>query len=949
MIRLQLLGTLALTSDEDADAAQVLAHGKRVALLSYLALAQPRGFHRRDRLYALLWPDADTERARNSLRQAVHQLRRVLGTAAVVNRGDDELGLAPDALACDALELERAVEQGRHAEAVALYGGELLAGFHVTGARDFGDWLDGERERLRDLATQAAWAHAEDLARGGDPGGGVRVARIAAGWRPFNETANRRLIELLDRLGDTAGALRAYDAFAERLRTELESAPSEATAALVRDIRARSPVLPPPPTWAVPETSEPPERPVRRWRPGVFYAAGVLTVLAIAMWQGGRRARAVRADPSRLTVFPFAVRGSAALGYLGDGMVDLLSAKFEGAAGLHAIDPRSVISAVAARGDTAAPDLAAYGRIAGQLGAGRFIVGDLVQVGSGVQLSATLHDVADGRTITSASVTGTAAGLFELVDGLTGRLLAGLTGGRDTTLTRLAALTTHSLPALQAFLEGEQALRAGRDRRAADAFREATTLDTGFALAHYRLALVATWVSLRDVPIPAVRAAAAARHAQRLTPLVRDLLGAFQAYKEVRAEDAERMYLAVTEAHPDNVEAWFMLGETRFHYNTFRGRSAMEAWPAFQRVLALDPTNAHAAIHLARLAAQAGRFDELDSLAAGYLARYQDAERALEMRALVAYARNDSTERATIAAAAREADPLVVLSLLQAAAQYAQNFDAAGDLAPRFAGAMADASTRTVGRRTLSALPLAGGRLNREPVARLLGSAVEEDWLLESAALVAADPLFPAPRLWIAAVRDRVAARRPYRALMPPLARPEPRYGPLAQAYLLGLLSVRLGDSVAVQRHLMDLTRSGGGGEPGASLAAGVRAELARTRGDPSGALRELAAFAVDSIPWSRRPMNWGSRERFLRAEVLHALGRDTEALPWYESMQGEHETVYLAATQLREGEIYERLKAPKLAAFHYTRFIRMWKDCDPELQPLVERARGALARLRPS
>jgi DNA-binding SARP family transcriptional activator len=47
----------------------------------------------------------------------------------------------------------------------------------------------------------------------------------------------RRSIEMLVRLGDRAGALRAYDDFANRLRKELESDPSPETVRLMESIR----------------------------------------------------------------------------------------------------------------------------------------------------------------------------------------------------------------------------------------------------------------------------------------------------------------------------------------------------------------------------------------------------------------------------------------------------------------------------------------------------------------------------------------------------------------------------------------------------------------------------------------------------------------------------------------------------------------------------------------
>jgi serine/threonine-protein kinase len=951
MIRLQVLGTLSLVIDGKGDGGDVLAHAKRVALLSYLLLAQPRGFHRRDRLYALLWPEADTERARNSLRQAVHQLRRTLGTDAVLNRGDEEIGLAPDLFFCDALALENAVADGSVSEAVGLYGGELLSSFHVPGAREFTEWLETERVRLRDLATQAAWTHAEDLARAGDPAEASRVARRAASWQPLDELNHRRLIEMLDQLGDAAGALRAYDAFAERLRTELDVEPSEQTASVVRAIRERSPVLPPPPTWAVPSPREAAET-RRGWGSGALYAAGVLTALVIAgVWQSGRRPPEPPPDPSRVMVFPFTIRGAAELSYLGAGMVDLLSAKLEGASGLHAIDPRSVISAMARLPDSLPPDLPALANLARGLGAGRFILGDLTQAGSQIQLSAALHDVGAEHEV-NASVLGVASGdgVFDMVDGLSGRLLAGLTTGPDTALTRIAAVTTTSLPALKMFLEGEQDLRAGRDIRAAQAYREATRLDSTFALAQYRLALVATWVSLPDVPDPAERAVLAARYAQRLTPLVRDLVTAYQAYKEVRIEDAERIYRAVTEAHPDNVEAWFMLGETWFHYNPLRGRSPMESRAAFRKVLELDPSNTHATIHLARLAAADGRFEELDSLSTGYFAQHGEAERALEMRALVAYSHDDPPGMAAIAKEVNDADEYVLMSVLQAAVHYAHNFDAGADLAHRYTAPVAGRTSRVYGHRVLTQLPLAGGRLERDVAVRLLGNALDSDWLLESEALFAADPVFPVSKGWIAAVRDSVAARRNYPTLLSTLPSPEPKYGSLMQTYLLGLLSVRLGDSVGVVKALAGLadTHDPRFSSAASNLAIGLRAEVARSRGDLAGALRELDHLAWDfGVPLLDRPVRWAMHERFLRAELLHQLRRDPEALALYESFTGSYDLTYMAVAQLRQGEIYEHMKQKGPAAFHYGRFVGMWKDCDPELRPLLLHAKEALERVR--
>src|SRR5256712_13998225 len=89
MIELRLLGRLTLTSADGRDVRALLGQPRRLALLAYLAAATPPGFHRRDSLLALFWPELDQEHARAALRQALHVVRDTLGTDAVASRGDE--------------------------------------------------------------------------------------------------------------------------------------------------------------------------------------------------------------------------------------------------------------------------------------------------------------------------------------------------------------------------------------------------------------------------------------------------------------------------------------------------------------------------------------------------------------------------------------------------------------------------------------------------------------------------------------------------------------------------------------------------------------------------------------------------------------------------------------------------------------------------------------------
>ena len=159
------LGALELHAESGVEQTGVLSGQKLVALLAYLSLARPHGLHRRDTVVGLLWGELDQERARAALRHAVYRLRRALGADAIVNRGDEDIGVDPAVIRCDAAEFEALIAAGSVAEATALYRGDLLPGFFVAGAPEFERWLDGERARLRTLASSSAWTHAARCAR----------------------------------------------------------------------------------------------------------------------------------------------------------------------------------------------------------------------------------------------------------------------------------------------------------------------------------------------------------------------------------------------------------------------------------------------------------------------------------------------------------------------------------------------------------------------------------------------------------------------------------------------------------------------------------------------------------------------------------------------------------------------------------------------------------------
>ena len=239
MTRLHVLGTVDLRGKDGRPVEAVLCQPKRLALLAYLAAAAPRGFHRRDKLVALLWPELDNERARGALNQAVYMLRRALGPSALISMGGEAIALRDDALWCDAAGFDAAIEQGRPEEALELYRGDLLDGLFVPNAAEFERWVEGERTRLRGRAAQAGWTLAELHAARGEASEAIECARRAVALDPADEPSLRRLVELMDRLGDRTGALRVHDEFTARLRADYDLEPSAETHAMMEALRSR--------------------------------------------------------------------------------------------------------------------------------------------------------------------------------------------------------------------------------------------------------------------------------------------------------------------------------------------------------------------------------------------------------------------------------------------------------------------------------------------------------------------------------------------------------------------------------------------------------------------------------------------------------------------------------------------------------------------------------------
>lgn len=1003
-IQLRVLGATDLRSADGEPLRRILTQPKRTALLVYVALARPRGYQRRERLLLRFWPEAATDRGRSALRLALHHLRRELGESVLLNRGDDEVGFADGSLRCDAVDFEAAVQQGRYAEALELYRGPLMAGFELDGAAEWDDWLGAERARLARLASSAATALAARAEADEDAGAELRWRRAAVELDADDEVALRALLIALDAAGNRAGALAAYEAFCRRMRAGFDSEPAAETAKLAQTIRDRRPasvpvrpaapielpvhedapdavhltataeapatdpqaVHPPLPasgpaqaqTAAAPMDASFARGVRRRWR-AVLAGVAVLACAAVA-WPALRGGAG--GDDSvvatRVAVLPFSVRTGAPHTYLGEGMADLVSVRLDGTGELTTVDPHALLSFLRSRGDDQT-SLEAGRRAAGRFGAGRFILGTVIEAGGRLHLTAGVYG-ADGRRLARAEVADLKEdSLFDAVDGLVRTLVAEGMDAPPEQLDRTAALTTQSLPALKAYLAGERAFRKGAFKRAAEQFALAVQGDSSFALASYRLSVAQDWAA-QDGSVAAARAM---RLANRLSTSDQQLLRARLAFRTGSAVTAEQLLRSLVAERPDNVEAWNELGEVLHHRAMWRGRSLTTARPAWEQVIALDSSNVNARLHLAYIAALQGRRTELDSLARSVAELSPAHESLTRTRAVRAFALDDEKGQAIAidtlraqSAAPRDANDLPAWGAAWRTADFLGDPEAGLRIAALMTESDRGAQSRLVGYTTRAHMQMARGRWRDARVQVDSAARIDRDYAVRTWAFLAA--FFPA-----ALPADEV--RRAYADLA---ASPVPRalgtggvvdeergrYPAARHQYVLGALAVRMGDAAEAGRRaaaLAAMVDTTAAGRFARHLNAQLRARVRAAARDVPGALQLVQSGWPEPVPelFVKDDSYSTVADRFFRARLLAASGRDAEALAWFGSLPEDisRGIMFPTAAEEDQARILERMGRRREAAGHYARFAQRWRQAEPELLPAVRAAQQRAEALR--
>src|SRR5690606_31649937 len=360
----------------------------------------------------------------------------------------------------------------------------------------------------------------------------------------------------------------------------------------------------------------------------------------------------------------------------------------------------------------------------------------------------------------------------------------------------------------------------------------------------------------------------------------------------------------------------------------------------WERTLALratDEGDIGALIHLARIAAAEGDTKALRRLTGRILDDGLPADDpiALEARALAVFGLGSDGGRRDIMAELGGATPSTIAEIAKSVAVFVQDLEAAAALVDFLTGSSGDRAT-VAGHTVMQAqIDAARGDI-RAATTRLRTDALPADRAAELLAAFALALPATVADAEIASLPDAIE-RPPANAFVGPgmdFLASDGIYPP-RRLYLLGQLSLRLGDVTAADRYAVALER--GTGRTGmdtryfSDYGRLLRAEIARACGHPARALEALGEPGIPAAATLPHILDHPkAHERWLRAELLRDLGRHDEALAWYATFPDPpgYDLAYLAAAHLRQAQIFEARGDSRAAALHRER-LRSIRDRD--------------------
>lgn len=616
MYRLRALGGLSLERNK-APVDDVATQRKSLALLAALAV---HGTMSRDRLMALLWPESEAARARGSLKQAIHQLRRMLAEPELL-LGTTELRLNPDRVESDVQLFRDALRRGDTDAAIAFYQGPFLDGVHVDGSTEFERWVDGCRDDLASQFRGALEAQAVAAEARGDRVAAVAWWRRLQGADPLSSRVALLLMKALEEAGDPASAVRHARLHDTLLREELGIAPDAAVAELAARLAATSAAAPPASTAEIRPAGQPrspvlpagsspvlaaeaagvahsrpaptraPRRRVRQMVLGTTLlaaigAAGTLRFIGPAT-SGASAESQERGVVASVAVLPLVdMSAENDLAYLADGIAEEILNMLADIPGLR-VPARTSSFHFRGRNEPVR-------EIAAALGVDHLLEGSLRRDGNIIRVTAQLIDATEDRHIWSQTFDSEFGNVFAMQEEIA-RAVAGVlrvrlaSGGVGAPPRAEVAPAAHDL-----YLRG---LFHWNRRSAPDLllalrfFDEATQIDPAFARAWAGLALVYAVIPIGFTPpIPMAESRSRMEHAAERALALEPTLAEVHAARGLayhfawRWQDAEREFLRAIELNPHDATAHQWYAEHLAKVG--RGDAAQRA---IRRALELDP------------------------------------------------------------------------------------------------------------------------------------------------------------------------------------------------------------------------------------------------------------------------------------------------------------------------------------------------------------------------
>lgn len=233
VLRVRLFGDVG--ADYDGRPVRVAARPLCAVLLAML-ITRPNTRLRRDVLAADLWPDeSDPARVKANLRRHLSTLSAALpalpGDASWIEAdGANLMWVAERPAWCDATAFEAALADPNAPPEAFVHAGDFMCGYTT-------DWVVAQRENYRARAVERLLALC--IARQDDDRLEEALACANAVLRidPLCEEAVQLAIDLHGERGEALAAGQLFSAFAERLRRELDAAPSKTTVASLERVR----------------------------------------------------------------------------------------------------------------------------------------------------------------------------------------------------------------------------------------------------------------------------------------------------------------------------------------------------------------------------------------------------------------------------------------------------------------------------------------------------------------------------------------------------------------------------------------------------------------------------------------------------------------------------------------------------------------------------------------